>query len=72
MFLFLKVIFYILCCIFIFINLFSLRIKYSPTPSFSNLEKHEALVNIIIPTLENQNHYQKLESDRLLGKAYAK
>lgn len=61
-----------------FINLFRLRIKDTLTSLFSNLGKHKALVIIIIPILENQNHYPKLsylikmEPDRLLGKACAK
>lgn len=72
-------IFFILCCIFIFINLFRLKIKDSPTP-FSSLRKHKALVNLIIPILENQNNSPKpsyinkksMEPERLLGKAYPK
>lgn len=47
-------------CIFIFVNLFRLTIKDSPTPSLTKRGKHKALVNIIIPILENQNHYQKI------------
>lgn len=74
-------IFYILCCIFIFINLFRLRIKDSLTPSFRSLRKHKASVNLIILILENQNNSPKLffinkkksmEPERLLGKAYSK